>query len=102
MLKDHQMSARETRRFRKEGLQMPLSLKLSQPKHPSLDLGAALAETAIQILCSKTVEPLEPAYWLRRKREEMAMAANSHCEEAKLVHLDLAGRYMVKAAGGSR
>ena len=81
---------------------MPSSLKLSQPKHPSLDLGAAHAKTAIRLLCSKIVAPVERAYWLRRKREEMAMAAHSNCEEARLVHLDLAGRYMVKAAGGSR
>ena len=77
---------------------MTSSLKLSQPKRPSLDLGAAHAKTAIRLLCSKNVAPVRQAYWLRRKCEEMAMATNSNCEEARLVHLDLAGRYMVKAA----
>ena len=77
---------------------MTASLKLSQPKYPSLNLVDAHAKTAIGLFCSKTVASLEQAYWLRRKREEMAMATNSNCEEARLVHLDLAGRYMVKAA----
>ena len=81
---------------------MTASLKLSQPKHPSLNLRPAQAKTAIRLFCSQTVASMDQAYWLRRKREEQAMAADSNCAEARLVHLDLAGRYMVKAAGGSQ
>jgi hypothetical protein len=41
---------------------------------------------------------MEQAYWLGRKR---ASAANARCAasaEARLVHLDLAGRYSILAA----
>lgn len=41
---------------------------------------------------------VEQAYWLRRQREELALAGTTTCAEAKLIHLDLAGRYSVKAA----
>ena len=40
---------------------------------------------------------LEQAYWLRRKREELAMASRSISAEARMIHFDLAGRYSVKA-----
>jgi len=40
---------------------------------------------------------MEQAYWLRRQREELALAGYTTCAEAKLIHLDLAGRYSVKA-----
>lgn len=40
---------------------------------------------------------MEHAYWLRRHREELALARCTTCVEAKLIHLDLAGRYSVKA-----
>ncbi len=41
---------------------------------------------------------LRQKYWLRRKREELALARVSTCAEAKLIHFDLAGRYSVKAS----
>ena len=41
---------------------------------------------------------LEQAYWLRRKREELAMALRSISAEARMIHFDLAGRYSVKAS----
>ena len=41
---------------------------------------------------------LEQRYWLRRKREQYAMAWQATSAEAKLIHFDLAGRYSVKAA----
>ena len=40
---------------------------------------------------------MEQAYWLRRQREALALAGYTTCAEAKLIHLDLAGRYSVKA-----
>ena len=40
---------------------------------------------------------MEQGYWLRRKREELAMASRSTSAEARLIHFDLAGRYSVKA-----
>lgn len=41
---------------------------------------------------------LEQRYWLRRKREALAMAWKATSARARLIHLDLAGRYSVKAA----
>ena len=41
---------------------------------------------------------MEQGYWLRRKREELAMAWRSSSAEARLIHFDLAGRYSVKAS----
>ena len=41
---------------------------------------------------------LEQRYWLRRKRDELAMAWRSTSTRARLIHFDLAGRYSVKAA----
>ena len=43
-------------------------------------------------------EILEQGYWLRRKREELAMAWKATSARARLIHFDLAGRYSVKAA----
>ena len=37
-------------------------------------------------------------YWLGRKRAAAAMARNASTAEARLIHLDLAGRYSVMAA----
>jgi hypothetical protein len=39
-------------------------------------------------------------YWLGRKREAAAMARTAATAEARLIHLDLAGRYSVMAAYG--
>jgi hypothetical protein len=39
-------------------------------------------------------------YWLARKRAAAAMARTAASAEARLIHLDLAGRYSVMAAYG--
>jgi hypothetical protein len=41
---------------------------------------------------------MEKSYWLRRKRSSVANAAGADTAEARLIHLDLAGRYSIKAA----
>ncbi len=41
---------------------------------------------------------MEQTYWLGRKRISIANARRAGSAEARLVHLDLAGRYSVKAA----
>lgn len=41
---------------------------------------------------------MEQTYWLGRKRISVANARGAGSAEARLVHLDLAGRYSVKAA----
>ena len=41
---------------------------------------------------------MEQTYWLGRKRASAANARRAASSEARLVHLDLAGRYSIKAA----
>jgi hypothetical protein len=41
---------------------------------------------------------MEQSYWIRRKRDAAANARRSDSSRARLVHLDLAGRYSVMAA----
>jgi hypothetical protein len=41
---------------------------------------------------------MEQSYWLKRTRVAAAMARRARSSEARLVHLDLAGRYSIKAA----
>jgi hypothetical protein len=41
---------------------------------------------------------MEQSYWLRRTRASAAMARRARSSAARLVHLDLAGRYSIKAA----
>ena len=41
---------------------------------------------------------MEQTYWLGRKRSSAANARRSSSAEARLVHLELAGRYSIKAA----
>ena len=41
---------------------------------------------------------MEQTYWLSRKRASAANARRAGSAEARLVHLDLAGRYSIKAA----
>jgi hypothetical protein len=41
---------------------------------------------------------MEQAYWLSRKRASAINARQARSAEARLIHLDLAGRYSVKAA----
>ena len=41
---------------------------------------------------------MEKKYWLGRKKASVAAAAQAASSEARLIHLDLAGRYSVKAA----
>lgn len=41
---------------------------------------------------------MEQSYWLGRKRASAANARSAASAEARLVHLDLAGRYSVMAA----
>jgi len=40
---------------------------------------------------------MEQKYWLARKRASAANAEQAMSSEARLIHLDLAGRYSVKA-----
>ncbi|HEX8573661.1 MAG TPA: hypothetical protein VF759_13025 [Allosphingosinicella sp.] len=42
---------------------------------------------------------MEQTYWLGRKRASAANARIAGSSEARLAHLELAGRYSVKAAG---
>jgi hypothetical protein len=44
---------------------------------------------------------MEQAYWLGRKRASVANARHARGAEARLVHLDLAGRYSIKAAAAT-
>jgi hypothetical protein len=44
---------------------------------------------------------MEQAYWLGRKRASAANARGAGSAEARLAHLDLAGRYSVKAAAAA-
>jgi hypothetical protein len=44
---------------------------------------------------------MEQTYWLGRKRISAANARSAASAEARLVHLDLAGRYSVKAAAAA-
>ena len=41
---------------------------------------------------------MEQRYWLRRQREELAMAGKATSAQTRLIHFELAGRYSVKAA----
>lgn len=41
---------------------------------------------------------MERNYWLLRKRRHLACARDAATSEIKLIHLDLAGRYSIKAA----
>jgi hypothetical protein len=41
---------------------------------------------------------MEQTYWLSRKRASAANARRAGSAEARLAHLDLAGRYSIKAA----
>jgi hypothetical protein len=47
---------------------------------------------------------MEQAYWLERTDAASAMAQQARCSQARLAHLELAGRYSIKAAsaGASR
>lgn len=40
---------------------------------------------------------MEHKYWLGRKQASVANAKRATTSEARLIHLDLAGRYSVKA-----
>lgn len=44
---------------------------------------------------------MEQTYWLGRKRISLANARRAANAEARLIHLDLAGRYSVKAAAAA-
>jgi hypothetical protein len=44
---------------------------------------------------------MEQTYWLGRKRASAANARRARSAEARLVHLDLAGRYSIKAAAAA-
>ena len=41
---------------------------------------------------------MEQEYWLSRTREAKVMARQAVSAEARLIHLDLAGRYSIQAA----
>ncbi len=41
---------------------------------------------------------MEQKYWLSRKRAAGAMARRATSAEARLIHLELAGRYSIRAA----
>ena len=40
---------------------------------------------------------MNQAHWLARTKASMLMARNASSAEARLIHMDLAGRYSVKA-----
>jgi hypothetical protein len=44
---------------------------------------------------------MEQSYWLGRKRAAAANARVAASAEARLIHLDLAGRYSIKAAAAA-
>ena len=44
---------------------------------------------------------MEQTYWLGRRRASAANARSAASAEARLVHLDLAGRYSVMAAAAA-
>jgi len=44
---------------------------------------------------------MEQTYWLGRKRSSVDNARRAASAEARLVHLDLAGRYSIKAAAAA-
>jgi hypothetical protein len=41
---------------------------------------------------------MEQKYWLGRKRASAAAASRAKSSQSRLIHLDLAGRYSIKAA----
>ena len=45
---------------------------------------------------------MEHSYWLRRSRAAGAMARRAETAEARLAHLELSGRYSIKAAATAR
>ena len=45
---------------------------------------------------------MEQTYWLGRKRSSAANARRATNAQARLVHLELAGRYSIKAAAAGR
>ena len=45
---------------------------------------------------------MEQAYWLGRTRASSQMARRARSAEARMAHLELAGRYSIKAAAASR
>ena len=49
-------------------------------------------------LAGVKVNPMDQIYWLERKRAAAKMARRAQSSRARLVHLDLAGRYSIKAA----
>ena len=49
-------------------------------------------------LARAKVRLMEYSYWIGRKRASAANARGAACSSARLVHLDLAGRYSVLAA----
>jgi hypothetical protein len=53
-------------------------------------------------LASKKVNRMEQAYWLRRTRAASQMARRANSAEARMAHLELAGRYSIMAATASR
>ena len=44
---------------------------------------------------------MDQTYWLSRKRAAAAMARRAGSSRARLIHLDLAGRYSIKAAASA-
>ncbi len=44
------------------------------------------------------VNPMERKYWLGRERVSVSNARRASSAQSRLIHLDLAGRYSVKAA----
>jgi hypothetical protein len=51
--------------------------------------------------CNAKGYPIEQTYWLGRKRISAANARRAESAVARLVHLDLAGRYSIKAAAAA-
>ncbi|HMI39908.1 MAG TPA: hypothetical protein VK485_01600 [Sphingomicrobium sp.] len=69
---------------------------LSNSWSPEFHRGPFVTETMIRD--ANVGGDMEQKYWLDRKRASVVNAEQATSSEARLIHLDLAGRYSVKAA----
>lgn len=74
------------------------SLMLSQVNNRPPNFGTTQAGSTISRSPARMEASVDHAYWLRRESEELAVAGSTMCDKARLIHLDLASRYSVKAA----
>ena len=45
---------------------------------------------------------MEKSMWLTRQRHSGAMARKAGCSKSRLIHLEMAGRYSIKAANAAQ